>query len=118
MLFVASLVQSACLMAAMVAIQDIATKYKDELMAEPPDEEVLASEIIEEKKANAYAKCTHWTVLPKWVKGLLLAEAGLMYISLALFLGYNPECFEDVEVTTDIDEAPLYGEVMRLVKAP
>lgn len=111
MLFVASLVQSACLMAAMVAIQDIATKYKgigprscarkrvrtkrrvvlqltrgasdppplplaDELMAEPPDEEVLASEIIEEKKANAFAKCTHWTVLPKWVKGLLLAEAG------------------------------------------
>eukprot|EP01048_Picozoa_sp_COSAG05_P021285 COSAG05_NODE_3871_length_1796_cov_10.939842_1_plen_52_part_00 len=45
-------------------------------MAEPPDQEVLASEIIEERIAEAYAKCTHWTVLPKWVKGLLLAESG------------------------------------------
>lgn len=116
MLFIASLVQGGCLMAALVAIQDTAVQYKDELMAEPMDEEVLALDKVEEVKATLQHKCTHWTVLPKWVKGLLISEFVLMKVSLVMFVFAGDSCFYDVEVTTDITLAPLYGDALQLVR--
>lgn len=116
MLFIASLVQSGALLAALVAIEDVARQHRDELLAEPDDEEVLEAEEIEKHRAETYEKCTHWTVLPGWVKGLLLVESGLMYSSLVLFVGAGGHCFEQVEVTTVIKQEPLYGDVMALVK--
>jgi hypothetical protein len=116
MLFIASLVQGGCLMAALVAIQDVAVQSKDELMAEPMDEEVLALDKVEEAKTKLYNECTHWTVLPKWIRGLLISEFLLMNVSLALFVFQADSCFYEVEVTTDIMLAPLYGDAMKLVR--
>ena len=60
----------------MVAIEDVARASKDELDAEPLDEEVLVADEKSLREQAKYERLTEWNVLPIVAKAILIVDAG------------------------------------------
>eukprot|EP01052_Picozoa_sp_SAG31_P027189 SAG31_NODE_2523_length_5562_cov_4.427238_5_plen_394_part_00 len=132
MLFVASLFQGMCLVWALVLIEGTASKFKEELMAEPMDTEVLELELEAKIATENYEAATEWSQLPIVIKGLLVLDALLMEISICLMVGFGKHCWLQVGLLPavpcpvgnvsalaspcgPVDGPPLLGSVTNLV---
>eukprot|EP01051_Picozoa_sp_SAG22_P004167 SAG22_NODE_216_length_14937_cov_51.622995_10_plen_898_part_00 len=121
MLFVASLFQGGCLIWALVQIEETSTLYKEELMAEPLDEEVDKLEKEAERAQANYDAATKWSTTPAHIKVLMLLNALLMTVSLYMMAGAGPSCFKSLELIPQnatlgpVDGPPLNGDVASLV---
>eukprot|EP00756_Hemistasia_phaeocysticola_P000860 Hpha_TRINITY_DN10624_c0_g1::TRINITY_DN10624_c0_g1_i1::g.156586::m.156586 len=127
----ASLAQLGCTFAALGAIEGTAQHKRDEIMAppegngEPDHEDVKKLDDELELFGKALKLTTVWRRIPQGHRILLLVAFMTGALSFDLFLfratGDSREgnfCFEKVEVTTDIDGHPLYGDIFSLVQMP
>eukprot|EP01062_Namystynia_karyoxenos_P015948 TRINITY_DN15827_c0_g1_i2.p1 TRINITY_DN15827_c0_g1~~TRINITY_DN15827_c0_g1_i2.p1 ORF type:complete len:1302 (+),score=384.34 TRINITY_DN15827_c0_g1_i2:132-4037(+) len=127
----ASMAQLFCTFAAVAAIERTAHECKQEIMpppegqGPPDDADVKRLDDDQELFGAALRIATRWTRIPTMWRSVLLAASGTAAASFMLFFfrasGESAEgmfCFETVEVTTDIDEAPLYGNWLKLVIWP
>ena len=75
-LMLASLTQAGCGLMAAVAIDDVSRARKDELDNEELDQEVLEADAVQLRAAAKYERVTQWSVLPGFVKFILVLDAG------------------------------------------
>jgi len=110
-----ALVQSLGMFAALYFIEDVSAKHRDELEAEPKDEEVLAEEKKDEEKKKVFSLVTKWSVLPFLQRVNLILGAAFTVIYCVLFGMFGSKCFEAFNITDTIENT-LGGDVLNVVK--
>eukprot|EP01062_Namystynia_karyoxenos_P015955 TRINITY_DN15827_c0_g3_i1.p1 TRINITY_DN15827_c0_g3~~TRINITY_DN15827_c0_g3_i1.p1 ORF type:complete len:1147 (+),score=354.79 TRINITY_DN15827_c0_g3_i1:291-3731(+) len=121
---VAMLTNLVCFLAALSAISRTQDEHFTDIAAPPAgtgppdDEEVKAAD---EEGARAAARlriATEWSAVPGSMRMCILLSAALMWMSFAFFTFKSSQCWEVVEVTTDLNGPPLNGSFLKLVKMP
>mmetsp|Transcript_3321 Transcript_3321/g.12041 ORF Transcript_3321/g.12041 Transcript_3321/m.12041 type:complete len:839 (-) Transcript_3321:751-3267(-) len=110
-----ALVQSLGLFAAMYFIEDVSAKHRDELEAEPKDEEVLEEERKDIERKRLYDAATKWQVLPALQRANLIVGAAFTVAYCMMFGMMGSKCFESFNIVDTIEDT-LGGNVLNVVK--
>lgn len=111
------LVQMGSMIIAGYYIQDVSTRYKEELSKErPEDAAVIAAVAKDEKDARDRLERTGWSKQPLWLHGVLVLGSILFSLMMDLLIlpGFHP--FMDFTITQRISELPG-GNPLSIIRA-